>query len=535
VTDVLVVGSGAGGVHAAWPLVERGLEVAMLDYGNEDREYASLVPSEPWLALRTTDESQHRYLLGDRFEGITLGGIRVGAQLTPPRLFIPADTERLTPVDSATFSATESLAKGGLAAGWGAGVFPFDDADLAGAPISAADLAPHYEAVAERIGVAGDDDDDLRPFLGECRAMMPAMAIDSGAERVMARYAAQRERLNAAGLFVGRTRLAACTREHRGRGPHRYFDMDFWADDRRAVYRPRWTLDELAAKDGFELRDRRLVSAFREDESGVVVTTTHADTGEREEHRARALVLAAGALGTVRIVLRSLDRYGTPVPILCNPYTYAPVLNVGMLGREARDERHSLAQLTAIYRPEAADGRIVQAQYYSYRSLLLFKLMKEAPIGHREARAILRRLQPVLGILGIHHEDRPSSRKTCVLHRGPEGGPDRLAIDYRLDDAEALRHDREERRLFALFRRLGCFALKRIRPGHGSAIHYAGTIPFGPEGKGLTCDRDCRVRGTRRVHLADGAVFPYLPAKGLTFTIMANADRVGTLLANELA
>ena len=79
-TDVLVVGSGAGGVHAAWPLVERGLEVAMLDFGNEDRAYASLVPSQPWSELRTTDEAQHRYLLGDHFEGVPLGeGHRAGS------------------------------------------------------------------------------------------------------------------------------------------------------------------------------------------------------------------------------------------------------------------------------------------------------------------------------------------------------------------------------------------------------------------------------------------------------------------------
>jgi hypothetical protein len=50
----------------------------------------------------------------------------------------------------------------------------------------------------------------------------------------------------------------------------------------------------------------------------------------------------------------------------------------------------------------------------------------------------------------------------------------------------------------------------------------------------LTCDREGRLRGTRAVYLADGSVFPWLPAKGLTFNIIANADRVGTLLARTL-
>ena len=45
--------------------------------------------------------------------------------------------ERLQPIRSDTFSVTQSLAKGGLAAGWGAGVFPFSDEDLPGTPFRA--------------------------------------------------------------------------------------------------------------------------------------------------------------------------------------------------------------------------------------------------------------------------------------------------------------------------------------------------------------------------------------------------------------
>ena len=40
-----------------------------------------------------------------------------------------------------------------------------------------------------------------------------------------------------------------------------------------------------------------------------------------------------------------------------------------------------------------------------------------------------------------------------------------------------------------------------------------------------------RLRATRSVYLADGSIFPWLSPKGLTFNIMANADRVGTHLA----
>jgi len=141
---------------------------------------------------------------------------------------------------------------------------------------------------------------------------------------------------------------------------------------------------------------------------------------------------------------------------------------------------------------------------------------------------------PNFAILGIHHEDRPTAGKTCVLRRGADGAPDRLEITYRPTAEEQAVQRADERMLLRFFRSLGCIALKTIRPGHGSSIHYAGTFPITPHDAPLTCDRDGRLRGTRAVYLADGSVFPWLPPKGLTFNIMANADRVGLQLARTL-
>jgi choline dehydrogenase-like flavoprotein len=534
VSDVIVVGSGPGGVNAAAPLVEAGRRVLLLDYGNEDHDYRALVPHAPFSEVRRRDPHQHRYFLGDRFEGIPLGAVRVGAQLTPPRLHVLADTAARIPVASDTFAASVSLARGGLGAAWSAGVFPFSDDELHDMSLGIAELQPHYDAVAERIGVCGDHD-DLAPFLPASPSMMPPLEVDSNAEAILARYGHHRQGLNAAGFFLGRPRFAACTRRHRGRGPHAYLDMCYWADAGRSVYRPQWTLEELERSAHFTYLGRRFVHAFVEGDGGVRVHATHADTGAAEVHEARALVLAAGTLGTAWIVLRSLGRYDTRVPLLCNPYAYVPMLNLGMLGRAPRDRRHSLAQLTAIVRVAGARTRLVQAQVFSYRSLLTFKLMKEAPLAHRESLRILRLLLPALAILGVHHEDRPSPAKGCALRRGQGTDPDRLEIDYHPSADEPRTQRLDERRLLRGFRRLGCWPLRTIRSAPGASLHYAGTFPMTASDDALTCDRRSRLRATRAVYLADGSVFPWLPPKGLTFTLMANANRVGTWLAETLA
>lgn len=530
-TDVVVVGSGPGAVNASAALLAAGRAVVMLDYGNTDTHYAPLIPREPFTELRHRDASQHRYFLGDRFEGIPFGPVRVGAQLTPPRMHILRDTPERIPVDAPEFGVSMSLARGGLGAGWSAGVFPFTDSELVDMGLSLDVMRPHYDAVAERIGVCGAAD-DLERFFPSSPGMMPPLDLDTNADVVLRRYGGIREGLNGQGFWLGRARLAVCTTPHRGRGPEGYLDLSYWADKDRAVYRPQWTLDELLREPNFTYVPRRFVESFREEGDRVTVQVRHADTGEPEQHEGRALVLAAGTLGTAWIVLRSLGLYDRQIPLLCNAYAYVPTINLGMLGRPARDRRHSLAHLTAIVQ---LPDRILQAQVFSYRSLLTFKLMKESPLAYRESLRLMRRLIPNFAILGIHHEDRPAPGKYCVLRRGEGGAADRLEISYRPSEQETRMQQDDERRLLRHFRSLGCVPLKTIRPGHGASLHYAGTFPIVPEAAPLTCDLDGRLRETRAVHLADGSIFPWIPPKGLTFNLMANADRVGARLAERLA
>ena len=65
-------------------------------------------------------------------------------------------------------------------------------------------------------------------------------------------------------------------------------------------------------------------------------------------------------------------------------------------------------------------------------------------------------------------------------------------------------------------------------------MHYAGTIPMTTDERELTCTPECRSRDFRNLWLADSATFPFLPAKNLTFTSMANAIRVATAIDREL-
>jgi choline dehydrogenase-like flavoprotein len=520
--DVIVVGSGASAVNAAMPLIEAGRAVRMLDVGNAGDRYP--MPDGPFEQVRRTDPEQHRYLLGDHFEGIAFDDTGIKAHLTPPRQFVAEDANRLQPVASTSFFPLHSLAVGGLGGAWGAGAPCFVESDFAGFPIGFADLAPHYEAVASRIGINGTRD-DLWPFLGQLAALQPAVEIDHNGATILGRYERARRKANGRALYLGRPRLAMLTQPLRGRSANQLWDTDFWSDAGRSVYRPRWTVDELRASSRFELITRKLVVDFVERDGWVEVTARDVDTNQLETHRARTLVLGAGTLGSTRVAMRSLAPRGARVPIVCNPHTYMPLLNLNQLGKPISEARHSLAQACMVYAPDGHERPFTVGHIYSYRSLLMFRLMKDAPLPHREGLEILRHLSPNFAVMILQHADAPTPAKYCEL----DG--DKFTVEYASSASEKAANLAVESAIAKALLRVRCIKLRAQHTAHATSTHFAGTLPMTDRDEPLTTDRDGKLRGTRAVYVVDGSVFPALPSKGLTFTMMANANRIATKIA----
>jgi hypothetical protein len=92
-------------------------------------------------------------------------------------------------------------------------------------------------------------------------------------------------------------------------------------------------------------------------------------------------------------------------------------------------------------------------------------------------------------------------------------------------------YERMIKEIRARFLRIGFFLLpkssKIYAPGADS--HYAG----GLASAGLV-SHDGGVIGEHNLYVVDGSALSILPAKSHTFTIMANADRIGKLLALKL-
>lgn len=336
---------------------------------------------------------------------------------------------------------------------------------------------------------------------------------------------------------MGRAWLAVTTEASAERAACAYNDMEFWGDADTAVYRPEWTLRQLERNVNFEYLGEREALRFEETARGVRLEVRNTATNEHGSLEADALVLAASIPGSARIALRSLDRFGAEhaVPICTNAYTYVPCLYLPMLGRPVRDERCSLAQLSILFQPDDDPRRAIYGSVFTYRSMLTFKLLKEAPMPYRFGLDVFRMLLPAMVIVTVFHADQPAPNKRYWIDRGDTGAGDRDRVRYDEDAATEQRQDRTEKALFSNLRRLGLLPIRRIRRAPGSAIHYAGSLPLVRDGAELTCTPEGKLRPFERVWVADASALPMMPAVPPTFTIMANARRTAHHLANELA
>lgn len=139
-------------------------------------------------------------------------------------------------------------------------------------------------------------------------------------------------------------------------------------------------------------------------------------------------------------------------------------------------------------------------------------------------------------IAGIHHSERGGEGRSLWLApdmNSPTG--DVLHATYVRDEAEEKKSKWRNKRFLNFFRAQSHYPIKQINLGMGASIHYAGVLPVSEEERPLHTSQEGRLYGTRRVWVGDASAFRYLPAKGISFTLMANAHRVASKLLSNLS
>src|SRR5258708_4426823 len=199
-----VIGSGPAGVACAKALLARGANVLMLDAGIElESDRAQILPKLSCEKFPDWNADEPASIKGDLVA--TAKGI-------PLKMLFGSDfpyreTEEKIPWRGNGIAFRPSLALGGLSNVWGAATLPYRDEDISDWPIKISDLAPHYHAAAEIMGLSGrhDDLEEILPLYSE---NPNALQLSDQAKLFLGNLNSNREKLRIRGWRFGQSRLA---------------------------------------------------------------------------------------------------------------------------------------------------------------------------------------------------------------------------------------------------------------------------------------------------------------------------------------
>ena len=519
--DVIIAGSGSAGTFAAYML--QGTNTAVIDTGKTP-------PTSGFNGGNLYDLRKRQNLfeetIGNRFESLNnIERTELSPKVKSPLMQYVVEKVKDAPdIRSNNFHPVLSYAEGGLANAWGAQVYRLNNQDLESFPISAQDLEPYYDTLTQHIGISGTTD-DLKPFHGSSKTLLPPLKLSSQGLDFLVRYQNRRSFFQKKHIYIGRPRLAILSVDHKGRKKHAYDNLEFFQPRLSSIYSPAFTLRSLVEKGRVRYLAGCFIERYEEKPDHVLVFSRDIDTGSGRTFHCKKLIICLGALNTARIVLHSNQDDQTKLPILENPCSFTPLISFRRIGMPL-EKRSNSSQLNIFYSgplwPKPVVGMI-----YGLDGLLRSDMLFNFPLTVSGCIAAAKYLLPAMSLLQVFYPEE--ERESNYLKIDASGN---LVINY-----EPMKPGIVERLLLKSFRRIGYYSIPSfIRYAEaGMSIHYGGSLPMRKDPRNrYETHPDGRLKGSRHVYIGDSANFSQLPAKNLTFTIMANSMRIAEGVKKEI-
>lgn len=507
VPDVLIIGSGPAGVSAAFPLIERGLSVCMIEAGDA---VAPPALQEAHASVRAR-AGAWRSLFGEDLEAMVPEG-GVSPKFRIPRFapLLAGGGERLQ-IDLSGTAGRLIAAEGGMSVAWGAGVGVFGPEDLERWPISANDLAGSYRTVAARIGISGD----LGPDAPE--GLQPAAhpGLHPSAARLLERQARWRAD---GGVTLRPGASAVVVREKDGRAACERWGNCLYGCARDSIWSAAADLRILARAPRFTLRSGALVTELARTSEGWTARLL-LTSGETQTVTARRVVCAAGAIGSAALVMKTLG-LRTPRRLLSTPTGAFALIIPARIGQPWEERFFGLTQLSITIRregPTTAFGGLFATEGVPIQFLQVL-----SPLSWRGTFNLFRGLAPACLLGNLFFDGEWSDHTVGVSAEGVVKIRSTVRDGFAAHAQRVFVHVR--RRLLALGAIAAPARLSLSAPG--SDLHFAGAVPMSARPQIGDADAFGGLAGAEDFVVVDGALLPSLPPKPHTLTIMANADRV---------
>ncbi len=520
-----VIGSGPSGVACAHALLQRGAKVVLLDAGvSLEKPRADLVAQMRAVPPSSWSAEQLRRLK----EGMESNTKGIPLKLAFGSDYPYRECDQHLPADYENVALRPTLASGGFSSVWGAAMMPYSESDVASWPVGLADLREHYAAVAQFTGLSAKRD-DLEKLFPTHLEQPTALNLSRQAKIFLGNLEKNRAPLQAAGFVFGQARVGVRVASAQSPGCV-YCGVCMYGCPYGYIYNSEDTLRELRSHPNFRHQSGVVVTRLRETVAGISIEGV--DRASRAPFTAKAsrAYLAAGVIPTAQILLRSRELYEQPVRIKDSQYFLIPLA----LGRSAGNVRgealHTLSQLFLEIFDKRISPHSVHLQVYSYNDLIGQAVRKTfGPLARPLellARGLERRLLIVQGYL---HSDHSSRIALTLKH----GAPDRMHLKAEPNPETRPTIHRVVRKLLRHSAHFGALPLPPMLQiaDAGRGFHSGGTFPMRARPGPLETDTLGRPHGWSRLHLVDASVLPDVPATTITFSVMANAHRIGALTA----
>jgi len=519
-----VIGSGPAGVACAKALLARGANVLMLDAGIELENGRAKIVRE--LAGQKTPEWTPHQIAAIQSD------IAADAAGIPLKLLFGSDfpyreTEEKIPWRGRGVDFRPSLALGGLSNVWGAAMLPYRDEDISDWPVKNSELAQHYRAAAEITGLAARHDDLEEIFPLHCENPQP-LKFSRQADLFLHNLNRHREKLRARGWRFGQSRIAVRAADSPNGIGCVYCGQCMTGCVYGCIYNSADTVRELQREKNFQYQRDVIVTKLRENSEKVFIEGFHRVTGAPLSFEASRVYLAAGVIPTAQILLRSQNAYDQPLTLRDSQYFLFPILLARRTRHVQTEALHTLSQIFLELQNPQISRHSVHLQIYTYSDIIAQAVRKSLGPLKMFARALEERLLVVQGYL---HSDESA---TIEMQLKRDGEKDFLQLEAKFNPQTRRAVKKILRELLKQSRSLGGIVLPPMlqlaKPGRG--FHSGGSIPMRQNPKQFESDLLGRPGGWSRIHAVDASVLPSVPATTVTFSVMANAHRIGWETAN---
>jgi hypothetical protein len=524
--EVIIVGTGPSGVAAAMGFVQNAIKPLILDVGFEPSEPINI--QQNFYDYRKSNDS-FKVLIEENYAGLhnVINDKTIFPKLISPFMqFVVKDVEKLSPVDEKGFIVTQSFAMGGLANAWGAGLYRCIDDELRDIPLTSTELSPYYNKLTEEIGISGDDD-DLTPFFGSTINLLRPLRLSAKAARLYSSYQKKKAVLNGKGIYIGRPRLGVLSENYHDRKKCQYNNFELWLPDMPYIYNPSYTLRRLIDDGNVTYKKSILIKSWSRENDVIIVHGEHVNDKIPLTFRCKKLVLAAGTVNSAKIVLKSKNDYQTELPLYDNIHVQIPLIFLSFIGSRLETEALGLTGLNLVYDADRLNTRLqgsILELTFPARSVFC----EMFPFAVRDNLTYTRLFLPSLLAMLLYFPSRKENGGYVKLN--PDGSLETHCLPYKVDT-------RAVKEITRGFLNLGVVThhlLSRYKP-MGYAIHYAGTLPMVRSPEHIyQCNKAGELYKEPGVHIADGSLFSYIPAKNISFTLMANAMRMADHISKEI-